>query len=153
MLRPRKVEKDKLPFLKSILSVWTINNNSISIILNQKNALLGQLWAVSQKGMYTVAQTVLCHWLKPVQVASLAGRSCTCQHAFIYSALPTDQDGITRQKGFALFQNHHISRNKMVWFQFLETCKRQAIQTLCFIYFSVARGKKYKELLAEQNSL
>lgn len=49
-----------------------------------------------------------------VQVAKLGGMSCTCQHAFIYSALPADQDGITRQKGFALFQNQHISRNKMV---------------------------------------
>lgn len=53
--------------------------------------------------------------------ANLGGVSCTCQHAFIYSALPTDQDGITRQKGFALFQNQHISRNKMVRFQLLET--------------------------------
>lgn len=71
---------------------------------------------------------VLCHCLKPqshddVLMVSLGGTSCTCQHAFIYYALPTDQDGITRQKGFALFQNQKVSRNKMVRFQLLETCR------------------------------
>lgn len=49
-----------------------------------------------------------------ILMVNLGGISGTCQHAFIYGALPTDQDGITRQKGFALFQNQHISRNKMV---------------------------------------
>lgn len=60
---------------------------------------------------------VLCHLLKhrdDVLIANLEGTSCTCQHAFIYNALPTDQDGITRQEGFALLQNHRVSRNKMM---------------------------------------
>lgn len=87
---------------------------------------------------------VLCHLLKPqghddVLIVNLEGTSCTCQHAFIYNALPTDQDGITRQEGFALLQNHHVSRNEMMWFQLLETCRWHAMKSLCFTCFSLLR--------------